>query len=76
MRGRRLEAVAVQDGADFFGGMVEVAGHFDFGVADGGDFGDGAGEVGLHHRAHGVELDADGTDLVIGGGGSTGGGIR
>ncbi len=56
------EAVLVENGANVFGGFIEVAGELDFFVAGGGDFGDGAFEVGLHGVADGVKLNADGAD--------------
>ncbi len=56
------EAVLIENGANVFGGFIEVAGELDFFVADSGDFGDGAFEVGLHGVANGVKLNADGAD--------------
>src|ERR1700745_2954123 len=44
--------------------MAEVTGEFDFLVAGGRDFGDGARKVGLHGVANGVELKTDALDLV------------
>src|SRR4029077_17786711 len=64
--GRRGQAVLVQDGADVFRRVIEVAGKFDFLVADGSDFRDGAFEVGLHGVAHGVELEADAVNVMRG----------
>src|SRR6266850_1572779 len=46
--------------------MIEVAGELHFFVADGGDFRDGAFEVGFHGVANGVELEADAVDFVPG----------
>ena len=45
--------------------MVEVASEFDFLVANLGDLGDSAFEIGLHGVTHGVELHADGFDFVL-----------
>ncbi len=64
--GGRGQAILVEDGANVLRSVVEVAGEFDFLVADGGDFGDGAFEVGLHGVAHGVELHADGVNVMCG----------
>src|SRR5438477_5405198 len=44
--------------------MIEVSGEFDFLVAGGGDFGDGAREVSLHGVADGVELEADAVNCM------------
>src|SRR6267378_3615326 len=57
--GRRGQAILVEDGADVFRRMIEIPGEFDLLVTGGGDFRDGAFEVGLHGLAHGVELEAD-----------------
>ena len=46
--------------------MVEVASEFDFLVASGSDFRNGAFEVGLHGAAHGVELHADAVNMMCG----------
>jgi hypothetical protein len=58
--------VAVDGGANIFGGVVEVAGEFDFFVADGGDLGESAVEILLHLIAHGIELHADVAKLAVG----------
>src|SRR5712664_1222346 len=58
------QGVLVEDGADILRRMIEVAGEFDFLVADGCDFGERALEVGFHGVANGVELDADTVDFV------------
>src|SRR5467141_1257428 len=63
---RRGQAILVEGGADVFRSMIEVAGEFDFLVADGGDFREGAFEVGLHGVAHGVELHADAVNVMCG----------
>lgn len=59
MRGRRSEVVRVEHGANGLGSFIEVTGEFDFFVADGGDFGEGAVHVEFHGVAHGVKLQAD-----------------
>ena len=61
---RRDQAVLVENRANVFGRVAEITGEFDFFVAGGGDFGDGAFEIGFHGTAHGVELEADAIDLV------------
>src|SRR5437773_7973703 len=53
--GRRGKGVFIDQLANFFRRVAEIAGEFDLLVAGGGDFGDGAGEVGLHGTANGVE---------------------
>src|SRR5882762_9661143 len=63
---RRGQAILIEDGADVFRRMIEVAGEFDFLVADGGDFRDGAFEVSLHGVAHGVKLHADAVNVMCG----------
>src|SRR6267143_6197632 len=63
---RRGQAILVEDRAEVFRSMIEVAGEFDFLVAGGGDFRDGAFEVGLHGVAHGVELHADAVNVMCG----------
>src|SRR6266699_1865301 len=63
---RRGETVLVEDCANVFRSMFEVAGKFDFLVADGGDFRDGALEVGFHCGAHGVELETDAVNAMRG----------
>ena len=65
VRGRGGESILVEHGADLFGGVRKIAGHFNFFVAHGGNLGEGAGEVSFHHVAHGVELQADGRDAAI-----------
>src|SRR5713226_3525261 len=57
--GRRGQAILVEERADSLRRMIKVAGELDFLVASGGDFRDGAFEVGFHGVAHGVELHAD-----------------
>jgi len=64
--GGRSQAIFVEDGTDVLRRVVEVAGEFDFLVAGGGDFRDGAFEVGFHGVANSVELDADTVDFVRG----------
>ncbi len=64
---RRRQAVFVENCAKVFRGIVEVAGELDFFVADGGDFGERTGDIGLHKGAHGVEFHANGIQLVRGG---------
>src|SRR6266850_57722 len=58
--------------------MIEVSGELHFLVAGGGDFREGALEVGFHGVANGVELDADTVDFVRGvrGPGWPGGGCK
>jgi len=58
------QAVLVKDRPDVLRRMIEVASEFDFLVAGGGDFRDGALEVGFHGVANGVELDADTVDVM------------
>ncbi len=61
------QAILLEDLADVFWRMVKVAGKFDLSVADLGDLGDSAVEIGFHGVADGIELDADGFDFVVGG---------
>src|SRR5258708_30450861 len=63
--GRRGQAILVEDRADVLRRMVEVAGEFDFLVAGGSDFRDGAFEVGFHGVALGVELEADAVNVMM-----------
>jgi hypothetical protein len=56
--------VTIEDSTDFFRRMIEVAREFDFAVADGGDFCDGAFEFLFERKAHGVKLQTDGIDLA------------
>ena len=69
VRGRRGEAVGVEKGADFLGRLAEIAGEFEFFVADFGDARDGAVEVLLHEAADGVELQAYAIDVMDSSGG-------
>src|SRR6266851_281850 len=65
---RRSEAIAIDHGSDLLRRAAEVAGEFDFLVADGSDLGDGAVEVGLHLVAHGIKLQADLFHSMLGSG--------
>jgi len=60
---RSGETIFIEESANVFGGMVEIAREFDFFVADGSDLGDGAFEIGFHCASHGVKLNADGFQL-------------
>src|SRR5438552_16965476 len=63
---RRSQAVLVENRAYVYRRMSEVSGEFDFLVTSGGDFGDGACEVGFHGVADGVELETDAVNGVRG----------
>jgi hypothetical protein len=56
--------VAIEDGLHLLGGLIEVTRHFDLAVTDARDFGNGAGDVRLHHFADGIELQADRFDAA------------
>src|ERR1700680_2559588 len=64
----RGEAVAIDHGPDLLRRTAEISCEFNFLVTDGSDFCDGGVEVGLHLVAHGIELQADLFELVLGGG--------
>ena len=66
--GRGRQTVGIEDGAQVFGRVkIRIAGELDFLVADLGDLGDGAGNIGAHHSADGVKLHAYRIYLVRGG---------
>jgi len=66
--GRGRQAVGIEDRTQILRGVkIWVAGEFDFLIANLGDLGDGAGNIGAHHSADGVKLHADGIDLMRGG---------
>ena len=49
----------VDGGANLFRRAIEISGEFDFLVADGGNLGQSALEIGLHLIAHGIKLHAE-----------------
>src|SRR3989449_9535981 len=64
MRGRRGEAVLVEQGTHVARRLPEVARELDLPVAGRRDPGDGAGEVLLQLVPHGIELQPDAAELV------------
>jgi hypothetical protein len=61
----RAEPEAIQHAANFDGAMVEQPGEFDFRVAGGRHLLQRTLEVALHELAHGIELQADGTQARV-----------
>ena len=62
------QAICVEERPQVFGRVKSrVAGGFHFLIANCGDLRDGAGNIGPHQPANGVQFDANGIDLMRGG---------